>query len=134
MCPGLIEPLIAGAAAGSLGGMLGGLLGGSKKGSSVSNQNTTYYPYAFYQPTTSTQIQYPSYQFIIDSPMSSQDMTKKQSAVQEPAMSAPITAIPTGVSEPQTAGSTLMPFVLIGGAVILGYGLITKQSGRRRRR
>ena len=133
MCPGIIEPLLAGAAAGSIGGMLGGLLGGGKKGSSISNQNTTYYPYAFYQPTKSTQIQYPSYQFIIDSPMSSQDMTKKQSAIQQPALSAPVSSTPTGVSSPETAGSSLMPFVLVGGAVLLGYGLITKPTGRRRR-
>lgn len=133
MCPGIIEPLLAGAAAGSIGGMLGGLLGGGKKGSSVSNQNTTYYPYAFYQPTTSNQVQYPSYQFIIDSPLSSQDMTKKQSTVQQPAMSAPITAAPTGVSSPETAGSSLMPFMIVGGIVLLGYGLISKPSTRRRR-
>ena len=126
-------PLAVAGVAGGLSGLLGGLLGGGKKASSVSNQNTTYYPYAFYQPTRSTQIQYPSYQFIIDSPMSSQDMTKKQSAVQTPSIAAPITATPTGISQPQTAGSSLMPFVLVGGAVVLGYGLITKPSGRRRR-
>ena len=125
-------PIAAGLGGTLLGGVFGSLLGGSKKGEATSQQNTTYHPYAFYQPTTSQQIQYPSYQFIIDSPMASQDMTKKQAATLQPSMSAPISAAPIGSSSPETAGASLMPYVLIGGAVVIGYAIITKPPTRRR--
>jgi len=129
----LLPFLAAGAAGAGVGGLISTLFGGGKKGSAISTQTTTYHPYAFYQPTRSTQIQYPSYQFIIDSPLASQDMTKKQSSVQQPSIAAPITATPTGVSTPETAGSSLMPFVLVGGAVVIGYALISKPTGRRKK-
>jgi len=132
----MVVPLLPLLAAGGLGAGVGGLIGnilGGKKGSASSTQTTTYHPYAFYQPTRSTQIQYPSYQFIIDSPLASQDMTKKQSSIQQPSIAAPITSTPTGVMEPATAGSELMPFVLVGGAALIGYALISKPSPKRRR-
>ena len=121
-------PIAAAAGAGVLGGLLGSILSGGKKGTATSTQDTTYHPYAFYQPTSSKQIQYPSYQFIVDSPMADQTITKKQAATQQPSIAAPIAAAPTGVSEPVSAGASLVPIILVGGAVILGYGLITKKK------
>lgn len=120
-------------AAGIGGGLLGGLLLGGKKGKATATATTTYHPYAFYQPTTSKSIQYPSYQFIIDSPFADQTATKKQTTTQQPSISAPIAPSAAGVVEPVTAGASLMPFVLIGGAVVLGYAVLSKPTRRKRR-
>lgn len=124
-------PLIAigtGIGAGLLGGIASSLLGGGKKGEAAATQTTTYHPYSLYQPSYAQQIQYPDYQFIIDSPGAGQELTKKQAITQQPSMAAPITAIPTGVASPETAGASIMPIILVGGAVVIGYALITKKK------
>ena len=124
-------------AAGIGGGLLGGLLLGGKKGKAATTTTTTYHPYAFYQPTVSKQIQYPSYQFIMDSPFADQAATKKQAVTQTPTIMAPITPTAAGVgaaASPPSAGASLMPFVLVGGAVLIGYTVLTKpksSSGRK---
>jgi len=123
-------PLIAigtGLGAGLLGGFVSSLLGGGKKGEAAATQTTTYHPYAFYQPSYAQQIQYPDYQFIIDSPGAGQELTKKQAITQQPSIAATITATPTGVLAPETAGASMMPFVLVGGAVVIGYTLLKKK-------
>ena len=121
-------PILAGVG----GGLLGGLLLGGKKSSISSPTTTTYHPYAFYQPTISKQIQHPSYQFIVDSPFADQTASKKQTATQQPSISAPISPSAAGSVEPQTAAGSLMPFVLVGGAVVIGYAVITKPTRRRK--
>lgn len=128
----MVLPLLP-IAAGIGGGLLGGwLLGGTKKGEAVAQTTTTYHPYAFYQPTISKQIQHPSYQFIVDSPFADQTITKKQEATQMPSIAAPITPTAAGVTEPVTAGASIMPIILVGGAVVIGYALISKPSRKRR--
>jgi hypothetical protein len=120
-------PIAVGAAGLGLGGLLSNLLSGSKKAATVGATTTTYHPYAFYQPSYAKQIQYPDYNIIMESPMSRIDSTKKQTMTQEPSIAAPITPTAGAAGTPFDA-SSLLPIVVVGGAVYIAHGLITKKK------
>lgn len=121
-------PIAAAAGGLGLGAMVSSLLSGGKKAATVGDTTPTFHPYAFYQPTYAKQIQYPDYNFIMDSPMSKIDSTKKQAMTQQPSLQVPIS--PTagaGVGAPFDP-SSLLPIVVIGGVAYIAHGLITKKK------
>jgi hypothetical protein len=106
-------PLIATGLAGAAGGSLASSAL-SKKGSSTTT--TTYHPYSTYSPSqaNSYNIQYPSYQVQIDSPLASQT-TKKEQTSKATAESSPAVTAGEG-----TDLSMIIPVALIlGGAYVL---------------
>ena len=112
----MVLPLVPLALAG-LGGIAGGSLASSalsKKGNTTTT--TTYHPYSTYSPSqaNSYNIQYPSYQIQIDSPLASQT-TKKEQTSAATAESSP--AVTAGAG---TDLSMIIPAALIlGGAYVL---------------
>ena len=112
----MVLPLIPLALTG-LAGVAGGSLASSalsKKGSSTTT--TTYHPYSTYAPSqaNSYNIQYPSYQVQIDSPLASQT-TKKEQTAKSTAESTPSISADSG-----TDLSMLLPIAaILGGAYVL---------------
>ena len=133
-------PLIGGLAAFSSGGWAGSALAKSKKGSDVTQGGTVYHPYSHYQPvntlqyTHNPQIQYPSYQTMIESPFGSQTTKKSIESTMNPSQAvAPQWYQPgTSISEPgSTPMEGMMPLALIAVVGVLGYGMINKKGGKK---
>jgi len=131
----MVLPLIPIALAGIGGGVAGGAIasifgGGGKKAQTVSEQHA---PYETYQPSTATttstsKIYSPSQIIQIESPGAT--ITKKDELVAEsaakgeasPMMYQPSTAPSAGITE----GTDLTKIAMIGGAALIGYGIITE--------
>jgi hypothetical protein len=125
-----IIPIVAAAGGLGLGAMISSFISGGKKTATAGTPTTTIHPYAYYQPTYAKQIQYPDYSFIMDSPFSKIDSTKKQAITQTPSIQAPITqpaSAGAGIGAPFDP-SSLLPIVIIGGVVYIAHGLITKKK------
>jgi len=128
-------PIIAG-----LGGLSGGLglaqlLGGGETKKEQA-QTTTYLPYSHYQPSNPTikvyapQIDYPSYQTILDSPFASQSVKKSQESETSPTMEATpswSTAAPAITDTPSTTGE-MTPLAIIAVIGVLGYAVLSKKK------
>ncbi|MDY6966791.1 MAG: hypothetical protein SVM80_12645 [Halobacteriota archaeon] len=130
-----LVPIVA-----ALGGLSGGLglaqLLSPDDSKKQQAQTTTYHPYAYYQPSTSTQkifspqIQYPSYQTIIDSPFASQTAKKEQASEVFPEFqSLPqwTSAAPAITDTPSAAGE-MTPIAIIAVIGLLGYAFLSKKK------
>jgi len=128
-------PIIAG-----LGGLSGGLglaqlLGGGETKKEQA-QNTTYHPYSHYQPSNTSiktyapQIDYPSYQTIIDSPFAQQSVKKSQESEIVPTLTATpswTSAAPAITDTPSAAGE-MTPLAIIAVIGVLGYAMLSKKK------
>lgn len=122
----MIWPLVAAGAIGAGAALLGNILGGeTKKEASVYHA-----PYETYAPQTTSartyNIQYPSYQVQMNSPLASQS-TKKEMRTeidQEPSQS----VAPVGGSVP-SEGTNWVMIAGLGVAGLVAYGLV---SGRKK--
>ena len=131
----MVLPLIPIALAGIGGGAAGGIIasvfgGGGKKAQTVGEYHA---PYETYQPSTATttstsRIYSPSQIIQIESPGAT--ISKKDEFVSEatakgeasPMMYQPMTGPTAGITE----GTDLTKIAMIGGAALIGYGIVTE--------
>lgn len=112
----MVWPILAGAAAGIAGTFLGSA---TKKETSI----VQHAPYETYAPTDarSFQIQYPDYNVVVNSPLSSAGSKKEMSSQQELRPSiAPQNA-------PSTTGTDMTTIALIVAAGLIVYGVVSKK-------
>lgn len=128
-------PILGGLSAFSAGGWAGSALSKSKKVSEVTQGSTTYHPYSHYQPvqslqyTHNPQIQYPTYQTMIESPFGSQTTKKEiESAITPTQTATPqwYQPAPSVTQAGPSATSEMTPIAIIAVVGLLGYGIITK--------
>jgi len=117
----MVLPLILAGAAGILGTVAGGTLlggGGSKKEIHAAQE---HYAPVITDSRSLAQVYSPTYQYQIDSPEAT--MTSKKTS-EATATSKP--NIAPQRSESMTEGTDLTKIAMIGGAALIGYGIVTE--------
>ncbi len=115
-------PWLTGAALGAGGAIVGGL-GGTKKEYSI----TKHAPYETYSPQTTDarvfNIQYPSYQVQIDSPLASQTTKKEMTTTQD--IRPEQTVSPQNA--PSTTGTDMTTIAIIAAVALIAYGVVSRK-------